>query len=214
MKKVILCLPLGSCSGKFFDSWNNFLKEIRETHPEIEINISRHHASVYYYSRNGALGGNVLSGKYQKPWQGDLQYDVLVWINSNIIFSTEQFLKLINSKYSILGGYYKVDDNCVSVVKKWDWSSIKTTAQPNWMEYQKIKESTEPFIVDYCAMDFIACKKGSFESINYPWFQPYYDQTPYYIDFKEEQEYVYTCESFKKANRSIYIDPTIEVTRG
>ena len=44
------------------------------------------------------VGGNVQAGKQQKPWGGKLDYDYMLWIDSDIIFKPEDFIKIAQSK--------------------------------------------------------------------------------------------------------------------
>ena len=40
------------------------------------------------------MGANVLRGPDQIPWDGKLNYDYQLWIDSDIVFSTEKFWQL------------------------------------------------------------------------------------------------------------------------
>jgi hypothetical protein len=40
------------------------------------------------------LGANVLRGPKQIPWDGKLQYDYQLWIDSDIVFDTNKFWQL------------------------------------------------------------------------------------------------------------------------
>ena len=44
------------------------------------------------FARCKCLGANVLRGPDQIPWDGKLNYDYQLWIDSDIVFSTEKFL--------------------------------------------------------------------------------------------------------------------------
>ena len=46
------------------------------------------------FARCKCLGANVLRGPDQIPWDGKLNYDYQLWIDSDIVFSTEKFWQL------------------------------------------------------------------------------------------------------------------------
>ena len=56
------------------------------------------------FARCKVLGANVLKGPDQLPWQGKLQYDYQLWIDSDIVFNLEAFYKLIWMDKDIAAG--------------------------------------------------------------------------------------------------------------
>ena len=60
-----------------------------------------------FIERNKCLGGNILQdNKDQKPFQGSAEYDYIVWINPNVIFTFEDLEKLLKSDYDVTSGVY------------------------------------------------------------------------------------------------------------
>ena len=47
------------------------------------------------FARCKCLGANVLRGADQVPWDGKLNYDYQLWIDSDIVFNTEKFYQLV-----------------------------------------------------------------------------------------------------------------------
>ena len=47
------------------------------------------------FARCKCLGANVLRGPNQLPWDGKLNYDYQLWIDSDIVFNTEKFYQLV-----------------------------------------------------------------------------------------------------------------------
>ena len=50
------------------------------------------------------LGGDSNAGENQKPWQGRVDYDYMLWIDSDNIFKVDDFIKLYNMKKEIASG--------------------------------------------------------------------------------------------------------------
>ena len=61
-----------------------------------KILLSQKTGSNIYHLRNACLGGDVLSGENQSPFQGKIDYDFIFWIDSDSVFSPMDIEKLIN----------------------------------------------------------------------------------------------------------------------
>jgi hypothetical protein len=67
------------------------------------------------------LGGNILAGENQKPFGGKLDYDYMMWIDSDIIFTPQQFQRLLDHNQDIVSGLYLMDGgNAYATVKDWN----------------------------------------------------------------------------------------------
>jgi len=166
--------------------------------------ISFQSSPVYYYAKNATLGGNVLSGADQKPFQGNANYDYMIWINPSIQkFTSDDVLNLIYHNKPVVSGY----TNMPRIVKRWDEYSLK----PTYMTISDIQSNNELFQVDYTTIDFISFKKGVMEQIKYPWFRPIYYRNKKVYDFDMEQENVDFCMQLKENGIPILIDPKIHV---
>ena len=53
------------------------------------IQISQDYSSMVNFARCKCLGANVLRGPDQLAWDGKLEYDWQLWIDSDIVFNTE-----------------------------------------------------------------------------------------------------------------------------
>jgi len=60
----------------------------------MSIQISQDYSSMVNFARCKCLGANVLRGPDQIPWDGKLQYDYQLWIDSDIIFDSQKFWQL------------------------------------------------------------------------------------------------------------------------
>ena len=62
----------------------------------MSIQISQDYSSMVNFARCKCLGANVLRGPDQIPWDGKLEYDYQLWIDSDIVFNTEKFWQLLD----------------------------------------------------------------------------------------------------------------------
>lgn len=207
--KVIFCMPGASYSSKFFQNWTQFVIDC--LHNNISISLSQNYDPVIYYARNKCLGGSVLRGKNQKPYDGKLKYDYLMWIDSDIMFKFEDFKKLLARDVSIVSGLYRTQggQNYVAV-KDWDEKFFKKNAYFPMLKEEDVADKTDLMEVSYVGFGFVLVKYGIFESLQYPWFQPImHDLGDDIVDFSSEDASL--CEIARNAGHKIYIDPTVRV---
>ena len=182
---VVFNLFENSYSSDFLKSWVTLITYLNQT--GVKYFISQNSSCNAFYAKQMCLGGNVLSGPKQKPYQGSIKYDLLVFLSNQITFTPTQFIKLYNksSDYKFLSG--RVDGR------------------------YKIKEEVDDFIkADYLDFDFVFIRKGVFEQLEYPWFKPHVsknDNEQYYVDID-------ICERIKKQNIDLLIDKSIELRSG
>jgi hypothetical protein len=206
---IVFCLPGRSFSNEFLKSWSKLLQYL----PQYGINpiLSSHYNSVVYYVRNQCLGGNVLRGKNQLPFDGKVDYDYIMWIDSDIVFEVDDFIKLLNMNKNIASGIYKTSDNIhFATVEKWDKDNYIKNGSFKFLTEDDIKTKTQPFSVDYTGFGWTLIKKGVFESMKYPWFRPIWED--FGSDITEfSSEDVGFCKTAKGLGYNIYVNPDIIV---
>ena len=84
-KTVVFCLPGRGVSYKFLKSFVQICFDLVQMGASIQI--SQDYSSMVNFARCKCLGANVLAGPDQTPWQGRLQYDYQLWIDSDIVFN-------------------------------------------------------------------------------------------------------------------------------
>lgn len=207
--KVIFCLPGREFSGKFLLSWSNLISSC--IHGGIDVIMSQRYNSNVYYVRAQCLGADVLAGKGQKPFQGKVDYDYLMWIDSDIVFQPTDFEKLLRRDLDIVGGVYLMDNNTnYAVVKNWDVKYFQTNGMFEFMERSDIAGQTDPIEVCYTGFGFLLIKRGVFEKLEYPWFEPHVTDFGNGVkDFASED--VSFCIKARDAGFKIHIDPTVQL---
>lgn len=213
---IVFCLPGRSFTNNFLLSWSELLTNL--TKMGFTIRISQKYTSNVYYVRNMCLGGDVMRGIDQKPFDGKLNYDYIMWIDSDIVFTTEQFLKLLKHNKPIVSGLYLMDGGKqYATVKDWDIDFFKKNSYfefltPKSVDTWKKQNPGKLMSVEYTGFGFMLVKKGVFEKLKYPWFSPIYEKNtigPNITDFCSED--VSFCKKVLQKGFKIYIDPTIVV---
>jgi len=93
-KKIVFCLPGRGCSYIFLKNFVQLCFDMVQNN--MSIQISQDYSSMVNFARCKVLGANVLRGPNQKPWDGKLEYDYQLWIDSDIVFDTNKFWQLID----------------------------------------------------------------------------------------------------------------------
>ena len=92
-KKIVFCLPGRGGSYVYLKNFVQLCFDIVQAGGGIQI--SQDYSSMVNFARCKCLGANVLRGPDQLPWDGKLEYDWQLWIDSDIVFDTAKFYQLV-----------------------------------------------------------------------------------------------------------------------
>lgn len=171
MSKLIIAFPGRTFSGTFMMNWSETLVTLARK--GYHVNIINEYSSFVPFSRMKTLGLDVLRGAEQKPFGGEADYDIWITIDSDIVFSVEEVLELIEDtkKYPVISGLYRMQDlKHFACVKKWDTEYFKKNGSFKFMTVEDVKNESKYISVAYNGMGFFACRKGVIEKLKYPYF--------------------------------------------
>lgn len=205
---VLFLIPSKSCSAGFFDS---FFRLINYCYNQgIRFTVSREYSPVIFFARNLCLGGDVLRGPSQVPFNGIYNYTHLMWLDDDISFTPAQFQALLNWDVDIVSGVYKmVGGKYYATVKDWDEECFLETGAFRFLTERDVKNYKGLMDVVYTGFGFMLIKRGVFESLAYPWFRPKFYEIGHCVDFCSED--VGFCKDIREKGYKIYIDPKIKV---
>ena len=179
-KKIVFCLPGRNVSYTYLKNFVSLCFDIVQN--GMSIQISQDYSSMVNFARCKCLGANVLRGPEQIPWDGKLEYDYQIWIDSDIVFNTEQFWQLLDladngeegGEKEIVAGWYATEDGTTTSVAHWleEDDFRKNGGVMNHETVESISKRKKPFTVDYTGFGWVCIKKGVFEKLPYPWFAP------------------------------------------
>jgi hypothetical protein len=178
-KTVVFCLPGRGCSYIFLKNFVQLCFDMVQN--GMSIQISQDYSSMVNFARCKCLGANVLRGPNQIPWDGKLQYDYQLWIDSDIVFNTEKFWQLADlavpaegDEKAITAGWYMTEDGKTTSVAHWleEDDFRKNGGVMNHETGETMERRKKPFTVDYTGFGWVLIKKGVFENLEYPWFAP------------------------------------------
>ena len=173
-KTVVFCLPGRGVSYQFLKSFVSLCFDLVQSGASIQI--SQDYSSMVNFARCKCLGANVLRGPDQKPWDGKLEYDYQLWIDSDIVFDTEKFYRLVVHDKDIAAGWYMTEDGRTTSVAHWleEGDFRQNGGVMNHETGESMSKRKKPFTVDYTGFGWTLIKKGVFEheKMKYPWFAP------------------------------------------
>lgn len=94
-KKIVFCLPGRGVSYAFLKNFVQLCFDLAAN--QTGFIIQQDYSSMVNFARCKCLGYNVTRGKHQIPWNGQLEYDYQLWIDSDIIFNSALFWKLVDT---------------------------------------------------------------------------------------------------------------------
>ena len=219
-KTIVFCLPGRGCSYVFLKNFVQLCFDLVQN--GMSIQISQDYSSMVNFARCKCLGANVLRGPKQIPWDGKLQYDWQLWIDSDIVFDSSKFWQLADMAHPtdneeddrrISAGWYSTEDGKTTSVAHWleedDFRSNGGVMNHETVESMGTRK--KPFTVDYTGCGWVMIKKGVFEELEYPWFAPKMQifESGAVQDMCGED--VSFCLDAKEAGDEIWCDPRIRV---
>ena len=207
--KVIFCLPGREYSREFLMSWTELMMQANAKGHQCMV--SQNYSSVVHFARAKCLGGDVLAGPNQKPFQGKVDYDAVMWIDSDIVFKPEDFLALLESPHDVTAGLYMMEDlqhfatvqqrNDEFFAKKGTYKFLTpddVIGQPQYMK------------VDYTGMGWMLIRKGVVEDLKYPWFNSALNKISDEIVDMDSEDVAF-CKALWDAGHPVYVDTKIRV---
>lgn len=94
-KTIVFCLPGRGVSYTFLKNFVQLCFDLAGN--GTAFSIQQDYSSMVNFARCKCLGYNVTRGKHQIPWNGQLKYDYQMWIDSDIVFNSAVFWKLVDT---------------------------------------------------------------------------------------------------------------------
>jgi hypothetical protein len=171
MKTVVIALPGREYSGNFLKRWSETLMVL--TQKGYKVALINDYSSFVPFSRMKTLGLDVMRGATQVPYDGQMDYDIWLTIDSDIVFTSDQVIELIEDTdtYPVVSGLYRMTDlKHYAAVKDWDVDYFKKHGTFEFLKVDGLDTSEKYMKVAYNGMGFFACRRGVIENLKYPYF--------------------------------------------
>ena len=170
-KNVIIAFPGKEFSGTFLMQWSESL--LKMTQLGYKIALTNDYSAYAPFTRMMTLGLDTMRGNEQKPFDGKVEYDVWVTIDSDIIFTAKQLIELIEDtdKYPVISGMYKMaNSKYITAVKEWNLTYFIKNGVYEFIDPETFDKDIKHHEVAYTGMGFMACTREVLEKIKYPYF--------------------------------------------
>lgn len=138
---------------------------------------------------------------------GEFTYDKIFWIDSDVEWSIDDFMKLYMSGLNVISGLYVLDSVGTVAVNYPNERGVPTRV--NKVEFLLHEEPVE---VGGVGFGFVCMKYGVFESIPRPWFLigrvQWSPDSDMRVNVGEDYSW---CGKAQLAGYKIYVDPTVKV---
>ena len=210
---IIFCLPGNDFSKDFFINWIQFMTFLKKN--KIDFMISIEGGSNVSVVRERCLGleeWEVVMPNQIPPFHGKIDYTHIMWIDSDVFFKPEDFMKLLERDKDIVAGLYLKDPKhyaATKVSEKTAYGDLESMTKADLIgpDEKPIEDLIEGVGV---GMGFMLVKKGVFESVQRPWFLT----TPWNFSGILKllvSEDIYFCLKAREAGFKLWLDPTVLV---
>jgi hypothetical protein len=169
----------------FLNKYSSFVPSARE--------LTATDSNVHNWNTN-TIGG----GKYI--------YKKIFWIDSDIEWRPEDFLRLYNSDLDVVSGLYQTDVYGTVAVNMPD-----DKGRPVKVNKKEFMLDDQPIEVNGVGFGFVAMKSGVFEMMPRPWFKIRFvrwDHTDFDTNVGEDYSW---CMNAKDTGFKIWVDPMVTV---
>lgn len=211
-KTIIFCLPGREYSGDFLCSFTELVMTLREL--GAKVRISQKYSSMVNSARCLVAGADLLRGESQKPFNG-MEYDYMMWIDSDIQFNVDQFFALYNMDKDIASGWYAQpganDGNYYTpVVERMDNKYFLSNGFFQFLRVKDFDLKKNPFLADYIGFGWVLIKQGVFEKLPYPWFAPRKMKVSDTVSEMTSED-VGFCLDARTAGFELWVNPKVRV---
>jgi hypothetical protein len=166
--------------------------------------LSEYSSFVPHAREATAMGGKELRYDKKQIAGGKFTYDKIFWIDSDIVWTPEDFLKLYFANLDIVSGLYLLDDE----------KSVPVQVVNGFVRLEKanVKFLEKTFQAGAVGFGFVCIKSGVFESMPRPWFKLARlnrgDERP---ELMVGEDFSW-CYSAIENGFKIWVDATVQVT--
>jgi len=210
MMRVVFCLPGHHYSGRFLECWSDLLASCLMK--GVTPIMRREYCSNVYLVRNLLLQPHLLERGIPV---GDVKvlegapYDYLMWIDSDAVFDPDKFWMLLKHDVDIVAGSAITN----ATEHRVSWGMLNEVGACDFAVKEKIadypKNEKGLISVDFTGFHWVLIKKGVFEKMAYPWFQPVVKRRGKNIVFPGED--ISWSALVKDAGFEIFVDPECRI---
>lgn len=161
------------------------------------------------YSRNMCLGGDVLHGKGQKPFQGRVSYSHVVWLDSDMAFQPRDVWSLLEHREHCVAGFYLMEDGVhLAAVADADPAYFRQHGSFKFMTPADLSGPRKLLELDYAGMGCCVMSREMLEDLDYPWFTTRLENLGDGIADESMEDFAF-CRKIQDKGYKIYGDTSV-----
>jgi hypothetical protein len=204
----VFCIPGEKFSAEFLLSWSHSLCYLMSQ--SIGFLYTNLYTSLTTFTRNELIrtlpGKPEIDQKNMLPFEGKLQPKKIIFIDDDMVWNTEDLIKILKSDKDIVSGFYKLN-----------WKNenndyfLAAVNDEKLLTENDIKDKTELIELEGVGLGFIAINFDVFKTLKFPWFETFdiFDNKKNMVVNRGED--LVFCKKAIKAGYKIYGDPTIKI---
>jgi len=173
-------------------------------------NITFRYLNQYSSQVNMAREATVMDSRYLDPFNkapvlGQVTYDKIIWIDSDISWDVKDFMSIYNSEKDITSGVY---------LNEYGIPMFSVQDQEYGENIKELLSGSEEFEITANGFGFIGMKSGVFESLKRPWFENIFytieneNKETILASFGEDYSW---CKKATSSGYKIFLNPTVNV---
>ena len=189
-----------------------YVSSLIETTKELNKRGLTYHFLNKYSSFVPSAREITATDTYQHEWNtrevgaGKFSYGKIFWIDSDIEWTVDDFMKIYESELDVVSGVYQTHPNGTVAVNLSD-----EKGRPTKVNKVHFLLHWEPVEVGGVGFGFVAMKQGVFEKMERPWFkirEVTWEDPEITVNMGEDYSW---CEGAKDAGFKIWVDPLVKV---
>lgn len=209
MKKhinVLIATPGRSMEAEYVKSLVNTISYLQSQ--GITYMFLNEYSSMVSSAREATtMGGPYLDPFNNSPAYGEVTYDKIFWIDSDIGWEITDFTKILESEKEIVSGLY-FNEKMVPM--------FSVASEDAAVEIDRILKSNKEEEIFAAGFGFIAMKQGVFEKMQRPWFESLFEkmvsedgEKEVFIPYGEDYAW---CKKAQQTGFKIYLDPSVKLS--
>ena len=173
-------------------------------------NITFRYLNQYSPQVNMAREATIMDSRYldafnKSPVLGQVTYDKIIWIDSDISWDVKDFMSIYNSEKDITSGVY---------LNEYGIPMFSVEDQEYGENIKELLSGSEEFEITANGFGFIGMKSGVFESLKRPWFENIFytieneNKETILASFGEDYSW---CKKATSSGYKIFLNPTVNL---
>lgn len=195
---IVFCVIGNQFSEKFLRNWTELFGYCIKNN--IQPVLSNFNGDNNYIYKNGCLLAKI-NKEDNVPFQGNLDYDYIVWIHENMNFNVDTFKALYEQDKQVIStiSTNNFSLNKLNFIQNIDFNNPSQGEFIDKNDVKQLSENGTTIKVEFFNFGFVMMKRGVLEKIGYPWFNAHKQSN----DLKGD---VFFCQRCKECNIDLYVD--------